>query len=67
MACEDNYLFNAGTHCQAYDTLGAYPRCVDAVAGVYFALWAPSARRVSVVGDFNLVDYCHSPFDWGDP
>ena len=59
MACEDQYLFNAGTHCQAYDMLGAHPRCVDVVAGVYFALWAPSARRVSVVGDFNFVDYCH--------
>ncbi len=44
--------------------LGAHPRCVDAVAGVYFALWAPSARRVSVVGDFNRWDgrlHCMRP------
>jgi len=64
MACEDQYLFDEGTHCEACEMLGAHPRCVDAVAGVYFALWAPSARRVSVVGDFNGWDgrlHCMRP------
>jgi 1,4-alpha-glucan branching enzyme len=48
----DLYLFNEGTHRRLYETLGAHPRVVDGVAGVAFAVWAPSARRVSVIGDF---------------
>ncbi len=46
-------LFKAGKHFRLYEKLGAHPIKVDGVAGVYFAVWAPSARSVSVVGDFN--------------
>jgi 1,4-alpha-glucan branching enzyme len=52
----DQYLFNEGTHLQAYEYLGAHRRQVDGVEGVYFAVWAPNARRVSAVGDFNQWD-----------
>ncbi|UCC74076.1 MAG: 1,4-alpha-glucan branching protein GlgB [Gemmatimonadota bacterium] len=48
----DLHLFNEGTHRQLWRFLGAHPRRVDEVDGVAFAVWAPSARRVSVVGDF---------------
>jgi 1,4-alpha-glucan branching enzyme len=49
----DLYLFNEGRHRRAYDLLGAQPYSVDGHAGVRFAIWAPNAERVSVVGDFN--------------
>ena len=49
----DLYLFNEGRHRRAYDLLGAQPYSVDGHAGVRFAVWAPNAERVSVVGDFN--------------
>ena len=52
-APQDQYLFNEGTLYRAYEMLGAHPRCIDETEGTYFAVWAPSARRVSVVGDFN--------------
>ena len=48
----DLYLFNEGTHRRLYEKLGAHARIVDGAAGVAFAVWAPSARRVSIVGDF---------------
>ena len=50
---DDLHLLGEGTHYRAYDKLGAHPGVVDGVAGVAFAVWAPNARRVSVVGDFN--------------
>lgn len=46
-------LFKAGKHFKLYEKLGAHPIEVDGVKGVYFSVWAPSARSVSVVGDFN--------------
>ncbi len=49
----DLFLFNEGTHLRLYDKLGAHPMTLDEVAGTSFALWAPNAKRVSVVGDFN--------------
>jgi 1,4-alpha-glucan branching enzyme len=52
----DLYLLGEGTHYKAYEKLGAHPRVVDGVRGVAFAVWAPNARRVSVVGDFNQWD-----------
>ncbi len=52
----DLYLFGEGTHYQKYEKLGAHVREVDGVRGVHFAVWAPNAQRVSVVGDFNLWD-----------
>ena len=48
----DLHLFNEGNHHEIWRKLGAHLRSVDGVAGVSFALWAPNARRVSVVGDF---------------
>ena len=49
----DRYLFNEGTHCQADGFLGAHLCAIGNCDGVAFALWAPAASRVSVVGDFN--------------
>ncbi|HEU4791337.1 MAG TPA: 1,4-alpha-glucan branching protein GlgB [Flavobacterium sp.] len=46
-------LFKAGKHYRLYEKLGAHLIEVDGVKGVYFAVWAPSARTVSVIGDFN--------------
>jgi len=52
----DLYLFGEGNHTRIYDKLGAHPMTVGAAAGVHFAVWAPNARRVSAVGDFNQWD-----------
>jgi len=49
----DLHLFNEGRHLHAYRVLGAHQRVVDGIAGVLFAVWAPNATQVSVVGDFN--------------
>jgi 1,4-alpha-glucan branching enzyme len=49
----DRHLLAEGTHYHASDKLGAHPAVLDGVAGTIFAVWAPNARRVSVVGDFN--------------
>ncbi|ALJ35527.1 1,4-alpha-glucan branching protein GlgB [Azospirillum brasilense] len=48
----DIHLLAEGTHLKSFERLGAHPREIDGVAGVAFAVWAPNARRVSVVGDF---------------
>ncbi|MFQ3338295.1 MAG: 1,4-alpha-glucan branching enzyme, partial [Colwellia sp.] len=53
---DDLYLFCEGTHEQTYQWMGAHERLVDNVKGVHFVLWAPDARRVSVVSDFNFWD-----------
>lgn len=52
----DEYLISEGSHLNLYDRLGAHPMTHDGVAGTAFAVWAPNARRVSVVGDFNHWD-----------
>ncbi len=52
----DLYLMGEGRHYDTYEKLGAHIRTVDGIQGVHFATWAPSARRVSVVGDFNRWD-----------
>jgi 1,4-alpha-glucan branching enzyme len=49
----DVHLLAEGTHLAAYEALGAHAMTLDGVAGVAFSLWAPNARRVSVVGVFN--------------
>lgn len=46
-------LFKAGKHFKLYEKFGAHPLEKDGVKGVYFAVWAPSAKAVSVIGDFN--------------
>jgi 1,4-alpha-glucan branching enzyme len=49
----DDYLIGEGTHRALWRVLGAHVRAHEGVAGTHFALWAPNARRVAVVGDFN--------------
>ncbi len=49
----DSYLFKEGTHTRIYDILGAKIMQREGVFGVYFAVWAPNAQSVSVIGDFN--------------
>ncbi|STX50372.1 1,4-alpha-glucan branching enzyme GlgB [Legionella busanensis] len=51
---DDLYLFNEGTHYQLYDHLGAHYIAKKGIKGVYFAVWAPNAHYVSVVGSFNF-------------
>ena len=52
----DLHLMGEGSHRRLWEVLGAHPRVVDGINGVAFAVWAPNARRVSVVGDFNAWD-----------
>jgi 1,4-alpha-glucan branching enzyme len=52
----DIYLFNEGTHYEVYKKLGAHLMEIAGVCGTHFAVWAPNAQRVSVVGDFNQWD-----------
>ncbi len=52
----DLHLFNEGTNFQVYEKLGAHVLDLGGVRGVLFAVWAPNAQRVSVVGDFNRWD-----------
>jgi 1,4-alpha-glucan branching enzyme len=49
----DIYLFKQGNHYRLFEKLGAHVMTVDDVKGTYFAVWAPNAKKVSVVGDFN--------------
>ena len=49
----DLHLLGEGTHYRIYDKLGAHATTLEGVAGVIFAVWAPNAKRVSVVGDWN--------------
>lgn len=50
---DDIHLLKEGNHFRLYEKLGAHPMTVDGVAGSCFAVWAPNARKVSVIGDFN--------------
>ena len=52
----DRYLFGEGTHYEIYNKLGAHPKMFNGKTGYYFAVWAPHAASVSVVGDFNNWD-----------
>lgn len=49
----DLYLFGQGQHYHIYEKMGAHPRTVQGVKGVNFAVWAPNAQTISVIGDFN--------------
>ena len=53
---KDTKKFNAGICYDIYEKLGAHPMTINGTKGVYFAVWAPNALRVSLVGDFNLWD-----------
>ncbi|WP_126401715.1 1,4-alpha-glucan branching protein GlgB [Blastochloris tepida] len=52
----DDYYVAEGSHLRLFDKLGAHPIVHEGVEGVHFAVWAPNAQRVSVVGDFNQWD-----------
>jgi len=58
---QDLYLFNEGNEHRIYDKLGAHVRDLGGVVGVAFAVWAPAATRVSVIGDFNGWDGRYHP------
>lgn len=49
----DDYYIREGTHLRLFDRLGAHPIAFEGIEGTHFAVWAPNARRVSVVGPFN--------------
>ena len=49
----DMYLLEEGTHCRAYEKMGAHLGELAGQRGVHFAVWAPNAKQVSVLGDFN--------------
>lgn len=57
----DCYLFGEGTHYEIYEKLGAHPKELDGKKGMYFAVWAPHAAAVHVVGDYNHWDTGASP------
>ena len=59
----DQYLFGQGTHYDIYKKLGAHPTTQQRKKGVYFAVWAPNARYVSVIGDFNNWDNQANPMN----
>lgn len=63
----DQYLFGQGTHYDLYNKLGAHPMTVDEEEGVYFAVWAPNAVAVSIVGDFNEWDENVTPMERLEP
>ena len=58
---DDLYLFNTGSHYRLYNKLGAHALTVDGVTGTYFAVWAPNAEQVHVMGDFNAWDKAGYP------
>ena len=63
----DQYLFGQGTHYDLYNKSGAHPMTVDGDEGVYFAVWAPNAAAVSIVGDFNEWDENATPMERLEP
>lgn len=57
----DDFLINEGTHFRLFDKMGAHCIEHEGVSGVHFAVWAPNARHVAVVGDFNDWDHRRHP------
>ena len=60
---DTEYLFHRGENCRAYRVMGAHPCVWDGRHGVAFRVWAPHARAVSVVGDFNQWDASAAPME----
>ncbi len=58
---DDLFLFNEGSHFRLYEKLGAHPMTAQGTEGVYFAVWAPDAEKVFVMGDFNGWNRTHHP------
>lgn len=58
---DDIYLFNQGTHYRLYDKFGAQPVVLEGIPGTYFAVWAPNAEYVAVIGDWNNWDAGANP------
>lgn len=63
----DQYLFGQGVHYEIYKKMGAHPAEKDGKKGVYFAVWAPNAKRVTLVGDFNKWDVDATPMTRLEP
>ena len=63
----DQYLFGQGTHYDIYKKLGAHPTTQHRKKGVYFAVWAPNAQGVSVIGEFNEWDEQANPMTKAGP
>lgn len=63
----DHYLFGQGNHYDIFRKLGAHPVKNGKQKGVYFAVWAPHAKEVSVVGEFNGWDDTANPMERGEP
>lgn len=63
----DHYLFGQGTHYEIYKKMGAHKVKRGAKEGVYFSVWAPHAKAVSVVGEFNDWDKEKNPMERGEP
>lgn len=61
LTADDLFLFNQGTHFQIHHKLGAHPTTFDGQPGTFFAVWAPNANWVSVIGDFNGWNTAHHP------
>ena len=57
----DTYLFKNGNHFKLYEKLGAHPMILNGIEGTCFAVWAPNAKNVSLVGDFNYWDKNANP------
>src|SRR4030067_1837400 len=53
---DDLYLFNEGSNYRAYEKLGAHAQLENGIMGTHFAVWAPDAKKVCVIGDFNRWD-----------
>jgi len=59
----DAYLFAQGTHYEIYEKMGAHEVEIDGQKGVYFAVWAPNAKYVNVIGSFNNWDIFQDNMD----